>query len=342
MRRNIIIVILSVFIVVAIAYGQADHRTFPDGIVTYLITELYSKEGVSFDDKKVTNVGNLELDAIYGDEDEITIGDGADTVTLNPTTEVAFSDKNISNVGSIALDSITSDATDPIPVSYPLLLTHYYWVDEFDQGNAASAVDEKGPYEEFWTVGGTNENDCANFANGVGGVLELKTVNTGDNDSTWILGEPVIAVNSDPIVEFRFKVDNIVDAVAMVGLVEGSMDEITGAPDDDIFLVGLQEENGIDADHFVSVGNDNNGGADYDDLGVTIVNNTYAIIRFDLTDTEQPRVWVNGTEVAAASITATVQAGTTLMPYAHVQVLVGGPVQRTMTIDYIKIWQSRG
>lgn len=58
--------------------------------------------------------------------------------------------------------------------------------------------------------------------------------------------------------------------------------------------------------------------------------------------TEKPRVWVNGTEVAAASITGTVKAATAMGVYLVVQNLAGGAIQRFITVDYVKVWQDRG
>jgi len=53
-------------------------------------------------------------------------------------------------------------------------------------------------------------------------------------------------------------------------------------------------------------------------------------------------VWINGTEVAAASITGTVKDATAFAPYIAVQNLAGGAIQRFVTVDYIKAWQDRG
>lgn len=57
----------------------------------------------------ITNVGIISLDSITGDANVIVIGDGGDSITLNPASGVNFSDKNITNVDDIALDSISSD-----------------------------------------------------------------------------------------------------------------------------------------------------------------------------------------------------------------------------------------
>ncbi len=216
----------------------------------------------------------------------------------------------------------------------------YYFVEEFDDGNSGDAVDEFGSKEAYWTVGGTNENDMANFANGVGGVLELVTANSADNDSTTIFGEPVIYTDQNPIIEFRFKVDNIVDAIAMVGLATAAVTEFTAGACTDCMMVGLQEENGISADAVIMFTNDAGAGGTYQDTLINISNGTYVTVRFDLTDPDLPRVWVNNAEIA--SVTLDVQAGRTLSVFAIVQVIAAGPIERTMTIDYIKVWQDRG
>ena len=226
----------------------------------------------------------------------------------------------------------------PVRIMSQLLMDSYHWIDEFDQGNAADAVDEIGAHEAYWTVGGTAENDNANFANGVGGVVELQTNAATQDHSTSIIGEPVIAIDSNPIVEFRFKVDDITNAVAMVGLTVAAFVDV-GTPNNDCIMIGLEEENGVSADAVIILTNDNGGGAAYQDTGINVVNNTWVTVRFDLTDEDLPRVWINNTEMASA-VTGDLQAGQTLMVYAMVQALDAG--QRKMTIDFIKVWQDRG
>jgi len=46
----------------------------------------------------------------------IIIGDGNDTVTINPTSATAFSDKDIDDVGDIALDTISSDNGNTVTI----------------------------------------------------------------------------------------------------------------------------------------------------------------------------------------------------------------------------------
>lgn len=70
------------------------------------LTSLDVSEG------NITNVGVISLDSITGDNNAIAIGDGGDTIVLNPITNVDFSDKNIINVGEIDLDLIRSDAAN--------------------------------------------------------------------------------------------------------------------------------------------------------------------------------------------------------------------------------------
>jgi hypothetical protein len=77
-------------------------------------------------------------------------------------------------------------------------------------------------------------------------------------------------------------------------------------------------------------------------MGVAIVSDTFIKVKIDLTDTEQPRVWINDTEVAAGSISGTVKAGVAMAPYIAVQNLAGGAIQRFVTVDKIKIWQDLG
>jgi len=222
--------------------------------------------------------------------------------------------------------------------------TMYSWEDDFDY-EAATVQFESGLNADFWTTAGTSYAAAnVTFVAGAGGLLEMKCA-AADNDSVNILGLPHILVDENPIFEARFKIDNIATAGCYIGLVEGVFANLS-APDDDVFLIGFDADSpGTPAaTALTAISNDANGGVKYVDTGITIENNTFYIVRFDLSNTELPRVWINEAEVAAATITAasmTVQAGTTLMPFAIVQNLTGGAIQRTMTIDYMRCFQDR-
>ncbi len=71
---------------------------------------------LSVSDGNITNVGDIALYSISGAANAIAIGDGDDTVTINPTAGTSFSDKNITNVGDIALDSISGESTNAIQI----------------------------------------------------------------------------------------------------------------------------------------------------------------------------------------------------------------------------------
>ena len=218
----------------------------------------------------------------------------------------------------------------------------YTWIEDFDDEVAAVQF-ESGLQADFWVTAGTNYASAnVTYTAGAGGTVDAKCA-AADNDSVTIFGVGNFRIDSNPIMETRFKIDNIATASCFIGFAEGSfVDKAT--PDDDIFVVGLDADNGhgFGATQIIALSNDNNGGADYDDMGVVMVNDTYIKVKIDLTDTEQPRVWINGTEIAAGNITGTVQAGITIAPYIMVQNLAGGAIQRALTIDYVKCWQDRG
>ena len=328
----------------------------------------------------------------------------------------------------------------------------YYWCEDFDD-EATNVQFESGLQADFWTTAGTNyAAGNVLYTNDAGGTLDAKCANA-DNDSVTIIGLGNFRVDSNPIMEARFKIDNKATAFMGVGFAEGAF-ATKATPDDDIFLVGIDSDavaavgtitmtgvatadetfvidtqtytwkatrsgtgevtiganqaaavtnivtaitadqttvtaadgagdtvvvtsvakgitgnaivfteastnmavdgagtlgtttaglgHNFGATHIVSLSNDHNGGAIYDDMGVAIVNDTYIKVKIDLTDTEQPKVWINDVEVASASITGTVQAAITVAPYMMVQNLAGAAIQRLLTVDYIKVWQDRG
>lgn len=224
----------------------------------------------------------------------------------------------------------------------------YAWAEDFDE-EAAAVQFEAGVRADEWVSAGTNYAATnLTYTAGIGGTLQAVTAGA-DNDSVHILGIKQIPIDSNPIMEARYKITDITNAFMCVGFVEGSFDD-KGTYDDDICIVGFDSDNAhtFGADQMLVVCNDNAGGADVDDGGVAITAGTYVTVRIDLTDTEQPRVWINvagglitpANEVAAASISGTVQAAITVSPYFMVQSLSGAA--DTATIDYIKVWYDRG
>ena len=219
----------------------------------------------------------------------------------------------------------------------------YYWVEEFDE-EAAAVQFESGLRADEWVTAGTNYAAAnVTYTAGVGGTMKAMCANA-DNDSVTILGLPNINVSQNPIMSFRIKIDTKETAAFYVGFVSAAFADVNGAFPNDAFLVGINSDNGhgFGATRIVSASVDAGAAVDYDDMGVAIVSNTYIRVKFDLTDTEQPRVWINDTEVAAGSITGTVQDAVALSPYIMVQNLAGGAIQRFTTIDFIKTWQDRG
>lgn len=223
----------------------------------------------------------------------------------------------------------------------------YEWIEDFDD-EASGVQFEAGLVADFWTTAGTNYNaNNVTYAAGPNGTVAAITAGA-DNDSVNSMGVAIWRIDQNPILEARFKVLDITNVWIAVGFVEGAFAD-KAAPDDDIAVVGIDSDNGhgFGAAQIVAVTNDANASVVYSDCGVAISADTYITIRIDLTDTEQPRVWVNNTggqitaanEVAAASITGTVQAGISVAPYFMVQSL--SVAADTFTIDYIKTWQAR-
>jgi hypothetical protein len=223
-----------------------------------------------------------------------------------------------------------------------LAQSSYYWQDDFDD-EAATVQLESSLNADYWTTAGTNyAASNVTYTAGVGGTLKALCA-AADNDSVTILGLLNFNTNQNPIFECRVKLDTKETAGFYVGLSDEA-EAVIGTIPANCFLIGMDSDNGHTkgATSLIAVSNDDDAGAVYMDTGVDVVSNTYLIVKFDLTDTEQPRVWVNGTEIAAASITGTVKAATAMGVYLAVQNLAAGSIQRFITVDYVKVWADRG
>ena len=250
--------------------------------------------------------------------------------SVGSVTPAAGAFTTISSTGAATLASITE-----------VKQTKYFWCDDFDD-EAATVQLESALNADFWTTAGTNYAAAnVTYTAGAGGTLKALCANA-DNDSVTILGLLNFNTTNDPILEARIKIDTKETAAFLVGFAGGASAAIDTYPND-CFLVGINSDNAhtFGATKIVAFSNDDNAGVVYDNLGSAIVSDTYIIVKIDLTDTEQPRVWLNGTEIAAASITGTVKAATAMAPYIAVQNLAGGAIQRFVTVDYIKCWQTR-
>ncbi len=229
----------------------------------------------------------------------------------------------------------------------------YYFCEDFDQEVAAVTLDA-GLHGDEWTFGGTN-GDAADvtYIAGSGGVVQLQT-DGADDDSVgayWITTN--ILVNSNPIIEFRFRLGSVgaSDMACLLGLTETvditTINNIDGVSNDYI-AIGINSDLATPAIVRLFT-NDATGGDTVMLTGQTLVVDQWCTVRIDCTDTEQPRVYVNVEggailpthEIAAALITGTIQAGIAMIPFIFVQSLDVGSSAADLEVDYIKIWQDR-
>lgn len=268
---------------------------------------------------------------------------GVDGIIGKDPNSSTSQDINTPDIDGGTIDEAIIGGATPAAGSFTSVAqSGYYWCDDFDD-EVATVQLESSLNADFWTTAGTTYAAAnVTYLAGVGGTLKALCANA-DNDSVTILGLLNCNTTNNPILEARIKIDTKETAGFFVGLVDAASAAIGTFPNN-CCLIGMDSDNAHTkgATSIVVATNDDTGGVIYDDTGSDIVSNTYIIVKMDLTDTEQPRIWINGTEVAAASITGTVKAATALAPYIVVQNLAGGTIQRYVTVDYIKIWQDRG
>lgn len=232
----------------------------------------------------------------------------------------------------------------------------YYWVDDFDYEAAAVNLAAGGlRADEYTTDGNNGSDDDVTFIQDQGGVIKFATDGL-DNDSIEIsTTNAVFNTGSNLIMEVRFQVDNIGanDLGAFFGFTETSaiqsINDIIGVSDD-FFVVGMNSDTGTPALVKCYSEDDNGGLISSEFAGITLVANQWCTVRIDLTDTEQPRVWVNVSggailpthEIPAATLAShTIQDNIYVKMVMFVQSLDAGNSEGTMSVDYVKIWQDR-
>jgi hypothetical protein len=188
----------------------------------------------------------------------------------------------------------------------------------------------------LFVTGGTNKDDANITLQATG--LQITTTALDDDSATVRIALPVLNTTQNPKVSFRFKVNSITNACVLVGLSGASFAD-KATPADNCALIGIDADNGhtYGAARLVLLTKDDAAAGVYDDTGTDMVNNTWVWGVVDLTDTEQPRVWIAGTEVAAGSITGTVKDATNFYLYFHVQNLAAGAHTMTVVCDH---WQQ--
>ncbi len=302
---------------------------------------------------KTGSIENMQIGAITPAPAKVTTLEATGAATIGGALAVAGA---ATVTGALAVTGAVSGAgvtalmaapgavgsTTPGPIDGTYIDSNkYYFCDDFDD-EVATVQLAAAVKTAFWTMGGTNDAAAnVTYTGGAGGTLEVKCANA-DNDSVNLIGVRVFNTTNNPILEARLKIDDKATAGFYVGFTATASDVIGTFPDN-CCLVGIDSDNAHakGATSIIVATNDDAAGVIYGDTGVDIVNDTFITVKIDLTDTEQPRVWINGTEVAAASITGTVKAATAMYPYLVVQNLAGGAIQRKITVDYIKLWMDR-
>jgi len=260
-------------------------------------------------------------------------------------------------VGDAYTGEVTLNADTGIHIQSPLALDLYHKCWDFDDAVDGTQLDVHQTANTVqWAPAGTSHaaaNQLLQVENN--GNLELTTA-AAAADSEVVTNIHPVLINNNPIFEVRFKTESVTttENVCYIGLTE-TANPLTNsnfeAVTDDFVLVGIDSGEANPAN--LRIVTDDDGDSDQtgtiEDLGVALSANVYCTVRVDCTNTEQLRVWVNNTggvisptdEIAAALITGTIKAGTTMYPVIFVESLDAGAGVATLTVDYFKIWHTR-
>lgn len=266
------------------------------------------------------------------------------------------------NIEALHVDTGNVVMDEDLYVARNFYAPKYSWITEFDE-EANGVTLNAGLRTDEWDISvGTNTANTHHVytqsTTYPGGVMVITTAGA-DNDSDCTFHKVgQLFVDKNPVVEFRFQTDSVASAqnCVLVGLTEAGWADKANieATSTDFILVGIDSDNGhtFGVDELLLISDDDGGAAQtglIEDMGVALSAATWTTVRIDLSDTEQPRIWIDtaggaidsADEIAAGSITGTVQAGIVMYPVIFIQTLDATPTDALVRVDYIRAWQDR-
>lgn len=234
--------------------------------------------------------------------------------------------------GLIVLDDQTEKAR--IEKNGNFVSQGYYWKEEFDAEDNTTAINNW--VSNRWTIGGTNDNVAnVTIASGSSGRLNMITAGA-DNDSVYIQTEKRLFAARNPKMEFKFQLYDVSNSYMAIGFTVDGYDD-KGTPANDYIALTFDSDN--DTNWMLRSVDSGTGGADIaGDTSVVATTGAWTC-RIDLTDTEQPRLWLNGTEVTTGLDSNTALAAGQFRAYIMVQTL--NVAQEQLDVNYIMAWADR-
>ncbi len=198
-----------------------------------------------------------------------------------------------------------------------------YWCDDFME--AAAALASTVYSKAHWTGGGTSGTQTVTA--GVGGTMVLATTSTGSRTSTLTFSTANFSSNYAPVFEARAKANGITTTRMALGWYVDANNYLLFEFDTD------------DSASVISVVYNNAGGGEVRYPTTVTLGTSYKKYRIEIAADESFRCYIDDSLVyyKAAS---TIAALATYKPYFYVD-NKSTAVDRTLTIDYVKLWQIR-
>lgn len=200
-----------------------------------------------------------------------------------------------------------------------------YWCDDFLE--AAAVLSSTVYSKAHWTASGTN--GTATITVGAPSLMALATSGTAQNDTSILtFSSADFAIGKNPVLEFRVKLDAITNVTANFGWYVDGNDECL-----------FRFSTATHASNIYTVYEKNNGGEVVTDTGVDIVADTWFTFRLELLSTGGFKAYINGTLVKTGAASAIRDVA--FKPYFYVIDPAVAHPGRTLSIDYVKVWQDR-
>lgn len=202
----------------------------------------------------------------------------------------------------------------------------------FDFDDNAAAFASTDISSKFFTAAATNAGAVTIQEQWAS--VKFLTDSGNDDSASLIYKQDLFDISTNPKAEFYIRVDNIDHVYMFVGFASAAMTNKDTMP---TTYAGIEFDSDVDAANLYMVTDNAGAGEVKLDTAVDLVAQTFIKVFIDLTDSSNPKFYINDVEVTGA-FTGTVPTSGVVYPYVHVQAL--SAATDLAYLVYEEFWQD--